>query len=423
MGSLFISLALTVTTQTAPIDAQRASAYFKEFESLSSLEGGKLWGKPFYGALLFVDPATKTVVANQADAGHVLTQQGDVFVGKLPDDTSIANTTFKWSGTEWAMVMWPAPQSYTDRMLMMVHESFHRLQPSLGFNVQEEPCGHLEGLQGRYWMQLEWRALAKALRTPDASRDGFIRDALLFRKMRYQDSPDAERKEEELERLEGMAEYSGVKLRGTSDAESRDYQAKRLEEAVLHTPNMTRGFAYMTGPAYGLLLDEAGANWRADATKPVNFMDRLAQAAHIDLSDGKAEVEAKKYDAGPVMQAEQAREAEFKKLSAAYEKLLVSGPVLELPMVGWHVSFNPQKVVQLGNHGTVYPVLTLIADWGTLTVDKAALIGPSWSKTFVPLPVKSSDSQLSGDGWKIVLKPGWKTMDGDRKGDLRLVKA
>jgi hypothetical protein len=41
----------------------------------------------------------------------------------------------------------------------------------------------------------------------------------------------------------------------------------------------------------------------------------------------------------------------------------------------------------------------------------------------VPLPLKVEGDQLIGSGWKVILNQGWKVVDGDRKGDKRLVRA
>ena len=40
---------------------------------------------------------------------------------------------------------------------------FHRIQPGLGLTRPEVANPQLDTLQGRYLLQLEWRALAKAL--------------------------------------------------------------------------------------------------------------------------------------------------------------------------------------------------------------------------------------------------------------------
>ena len=69
---------------------------------------------------------------------------------------------------------------------MLAHESFHRIQPLLKLTRPEAGNRHLDTLEGRYLLQLEWRALAMALeaRTPE-DRRAAITDALAFRHERY----------------------------------------------------------------------------------------------------------------------------------------------------------------------------------------------------------------------------------------------
>jgi hypothetical protein len=40
----------------------------------------------------------------------------------------------------------------------------------------------------------------------------------------------------------------------------------------------------------------------------------------------------------------------------------------------------------------------------------------------VGLAADSAESPLTGDGWNLTLKPGWKLAPGERKGSYRLVK-
>jgi hypothetical protein len=40
---------------------------------------------------------------------------------------------------------------------------FHRIQPELGFIAEDGSNEHLDTLEGRVWIQLEWRALRRAV--------------------------------------------------------------------------------------------------------------------------------------------------------------------------------------------------------------------------------------------------------------------
>jgi hypothetical protein len=75
----------------------------------------------------------------------------------------MANTAIDWQGDRWAMVMLPLPEDAYTRRVLLAHESFHRIQPKLGLTSKEVANAHLDTVEGRYLMQLEWRALAAAL--------------------------------------------------------------------------------------------------------------------------------------------------------------------------------------------------------------------------------------------------------------------
>src|SRR5690348_11266371 len=87
-----------------PIDLRLANRYFHEAETLWKQDGGRLWGRPLNGPLLFVDRKTRHVVASQADAEGCLRKEGSLFVGELPATVTVANTTTRWAGVQWIMV-------------------------------------------------------------------------------------------------------------------------------------------------------------------------------------------------------------------------------------------------------------------------------------------------------------------------------
>ena len=66
-----------------------------------------------------------------------------------------------WGGTLGPLfpggLWWPCKEV---QGLLLIHELFHRIQPQLGLLVPDLPSDHLDTLEGRYWMQLEWKALS-----------------------------------------------------------------------------------------------------------------------------------------------------------------------------------------------------------------------------------------------------------------------
>lgn len=426
---LVVLAALSTPPAFAAVDPVRAQAVFQEAARLCGRDGGALWHHSLCGPILLVDWTDNTAVANQADPQGVLKPSGPVFVGTLPPDIVIANTPIEWAGKRWTEMIWPLPDDVAHRHVMVSHELFHRAQIELGMLQRDGGNLHLDTLEGRILLQLEWRALARALTAPDdAARRAAIFDALLFRHERYRLFPDAQAEERALELNEGVAEYTGVRV-GLPTAQERTAYALRDLETFIQIPTFVRSFAYATGPAWGLLLDQADPAWRdrlASAMKGANppGLDQMLQAA-LKLPEPAADsVKARESDYDDTLRPrEQARDQIKQAHVAELKAKLVDGPVLRLPLAGHHASyqFNPTTLEALGNGGVVYPTMTLNAEWGTLSVQQGALLDKAMSVAAVAAAGASAD-HLQGPGWHLALKSGWIVAPGERAGDFVVKK-
>ena len=422
-------LGLAAPPAAAAIDSGRAQALFKEAAQLCGQDGGRLWRHSLCGPILLVDWTDNSAVANRADPGGVLKAAGPVFVGTLPPDVIIANTPIEWQGVRWTELIWPLPDDVAHRHVMLAHELFHRAQIELGMLQRDGGNLHLDSLEGRILLQLEWHALAGALTAPDAAaRTAAISDALLFRHERHRLFPDAPSEERALELNEGVAEYTGVRAGLATSAERTAYALRDLE-AFVQSPTFVRSFAYATGPAWGLLLDQADPAWRAGlaaamkGTSPPS-LDQMLQAALKLPEPAAATVKAREtfYD-DTLRPRELARQQALQAHLGELKARLVDGPVLRLPLAGNHASyqFNPQTLEALGASGVVYPTMKLSADWGTLAVEQGALLDKAMTVAAVTVAGGSPD-HLQGPGWKLTLNKGWPVVPGEREGDFAVAK-
>ena len=413
--------------QEQAIDLTRARKYFQEAEMICRRDNGKLWGRSLCGPVIFFEPRTRTVAANQSDKEGRLAKQGDVFVGRLPDEVNAANTAIAWAGVRWSMIFWwSLTEDKSDRDRLMIHESFHRIQDEIGLPMSNPSNNHLDSLQGRIWLQLEWRALGQALTHQGAARKGAATDALVFRLYRRTLYPEATSEEIALEMNEGLAEYTGVRLSGRTDTELAVFMAGRLERANSR-PTFTRSFAYESGPAYGLLLDESNVNWRQNL-KPADDLGLLLQKAlSLKLPEklqAEAERRAAQYGGAQLRAAEIKRESDRLARVAGYRTRLVYGPVLILPLTNdVNYSFDPNNLLPLDDLGTIYPNVRVIDAWGILDVKGGALMVRENNKParlYIPAPADSNARSLQGDGWTLQLNDGWKLEPAERKGDYLL---
>lgn len=136
---------------------KKYSDVFKDLkEHLIKDSAARLWNHPLYGPMLLVNPKTRITIANEPDNKELLVKEGPVYSGILPDSIITANSGVEWAGKRWAMVKLPLPEDYHARLNLMIHESFHRIQPAIGFiNLPITQNKQLNEKDGRIFLRLE----------------------------------------------------------------------------------------------------------------------------------------------------------------------------------------------------------------------------------------------------------------------------
>ena len=404
------------------IDVAQAKAAFAEAEAVSNKEGGRLWGRKIYGALFFVDPETRAVVANEADPGGVLHASDGVYVGTLPAEVIVSNAPTEWQGKRWTMLMWPTiPPDPIDRRVTFAHELFHRIQPDLGLMAQDSANLQLDTPEGRLWLQLEWRALAAALIEQGPAQTQAIRDALAFRSHRHELFAGSALTEASLEIAEGVPEYTGA-IAGEPDRDSARWRAIGKLSDPDQSITFVRSFAYTSGPPYGLLLDQRLPGWRAHLSARSDLSALLASTLppHAAVS---AEARAPLYGAAAIRVSETDRAQKAEASKARYRARLIEGPTLLLPGGrGFAFSFNPSTLVSLGDANTVYPTFHATAAWGTLDVTDGVLVPTDFKSATVAAPSETQGQHLRGPGWTLDLAAGWSVVPGTRAGSYTVAK-
>ena len=428
---IIVTLLVLVTSaaaQSTSIDTKLAAQYFRQLEETSKRDGGKTWGLSLYGPIILVDPDSRDVVANQSDLENKLESRDGVFVGKLPNEKSPANTAFDWAGVHWTMVVWPVSEFRQARERLLLHECFHRLQVKLGLPARDAVNTHLDSLNGRIWIQMEWRALERALRQTGPARQAAIADALLFRGYRRSLFPGSANNENALELNEGLAEFTGVKL-SSADLQETVMRADLILRQARNNPTFARSFAYISGPAYGALLDLSGRPWRVGLNPSADLGLLLQQRYKISvrISEAAARSALSRYEGDEIVSTETAQERKRVQQVAEARKKFLDGPVLILPLSpDVNYSFNPNNVVGVDANITVYPTLRLVDNFGVLTVSNGAWLerGPSGhlARARVPAPQDLSARPLKGDGWSLELTKGWEVVPGERSGDVTIRK-
>ena len=424
-----LALATCASAQsTTSIDTKLAAQYFRQLKQTSDRDGGKTWGVALYGPLMFVDARSGNVVANQADVEHKLTPQEGVFVGTLPREINPANTAFDWAGVHWTMVLWPVSEFRQARERLLLHECFHRLQEKLGLPARDAVNAHLDTLNGRIWIQMEWRALERALRESGPARKAAIADALLFRAYRRSLFADSAGNENALELNEGLSEYTGVKL-SSADVGETAVRANLILRQARNNPTFARSFAYVSGPAYGVLLDLSGRPWRTGLSPKADLGVLLQQrfGLRVRASDAAARAAVSRYEGEEIITVETQQDERRKQQIAEARKKFFDGPILLLPLsADVSYTFNPNNVIGIDAGNTVYPAMRMVDEWGVLTVTNGAMLERGatgfLTRARVTAPSDVSARPLKGEGWSLELATGWELVPGERSGDLVLRK-
>ncbi|MEZ6092654.1 MAG: hypothetical protein R3C03_00225 [Pirellulaceae bacterium] len=413
--------------QEAPqaIETKEAKVCFALVKQLANEENGNLWGISLDGPLIFVDPSTRFAVANRQDAENVLVEADGVFTGTMPSDVPIANTSCEWSGTNWSMVLWPLPEDPCEKAVLLMHESWHRIQDDLNLESVDATNSHLDSRDGRYWIQLEWRALASAIKSTDVDRIDAIADAIQFRLYRQSLFENAKHNEIQLELHEGLAEFTGFALSGMRKNEQRQLMLAHLEQYPKMLNTYVRSFAYLSGPALGLLIQEFKPGWTKELRPGDDLGQLLADAAGVDSTLESADAirkRAGKYNGDELWNSELTREEERQRKIEFFKETFVDGPVLTLPLGNHRMSFNPSNIVPLEEIGTVYPTLSVAAPWGELNAEQGALIRNDFSSVLLEVTNTDKTPPVSGKGWTLKLNDGWELVPGDRDGDWLIKK-
>lgn len=414
LGCLWVLLTnpLGLAAQDAPIDLEWARSYFNTFAQIGDSAAGGLWGVPLYGPILLVDRRTRFVVANHADSLGLLTESSGIWTGTLPAEQNIANTAVEWSGLRWSMVIWPLPADVYQRQKLVFHELFHRIQPELGLSLGDPTNAHLNTMEGRIWIRLEWRALSASLLRAGAERKEALADALLFRAQRHRLFPMALNEERMLELNEGLAEYTGLRMSGLPQWAIADRAALRLADGD-GSSGFSRSFAYASGPAYGILLDEAEVEWRSTISDSSSLPCMVGEAYGIVLeTEGDPLERALVYDGQRVVQEENHRAEEAAAREAQLIVAFVEGPTITLPVTsGFRYSFDPNQAVPLTDLGTVYETARVTAAWGILTVESGGVLmlrgGGGIQGVRVPVDPDAPDFPSASPGWTLELNDGW----------------
>ena len=410
LKALFLLVLLGgATGADAQVQPQLAQRYFEEATKLCERDAGRLWGVSLCGPMVIFDPTTGTRATSQPEPE-----------GPPPRFSGFADGPVSWGGLRWfAWPLYMLPEKDADvRQQIMLHGLFHRIQPELGFTPSDGFNEHLDTLEGRFWMQLEWRALRRAVESSGSDRAEAIADALAFRRERRRLFPSAADNERRDEIREGLASYTGVAAWANSPADAHRAAASALAGGEW---SFVGQFEAASGPAYGVLLDDLMPEWRRQLRGASDLGDLLASATSRPPTADVAAAAAR-YDGTTLRAAEEARDRAQQVRVAELRRRFVDGPVLTMPAGGSGTSDTRGSVGIPGVGTVLFNNFTLSAQWGRLNADSGVLRAADGRTLVVPVTRPLEGTTLQGDGWIATLNSGWVVRPAARPGSFTIVR-
>jgi len=412
LHTLFLLLPLAgAAAADAQVQPQLAQRYFEEATKLCERDAGRLWGVSLCGPMVIVDQATGTRATSQPEPP-----------GPPPRLSGFADGPVTWGGVRWfSFPLSFLPRNDADtRQQVMLHGLFHRIQPELGLITEDGFNEHLDTLEGRVWMRLEWRALRRAVESNGSGQTEAIADALAFRRERRRRFPGAADNERREEIREGLASYTGIAAWANSPADAHRAAASALAEGEA-SQAFVGNFEGASGPAYGVLLDDLLPGWRRQVRGTSDLGELLGFAINNPPTTDVA-VAAARYDAATLRTAEEVRDRAQQVRVAELRRRFVDGPVLTMPAAGRGTSDTTGSVGIPGAGTVLFRNFTLSAQWGRLNADGGVLRAADGTTLSVPVTGPLDGTTLRGDGWSATLNPGWIVRPAARPGSFTIVR-
>ena len=390
---------------------EKAAPCFENLKKVSDADKGKLWGKTLYGPTMFVDVQTRNLVANQQNKENTFTQKGDLFFGQLPEDIIIANTSISYCGEDWTCVIWDGNRDLLTATHLLIHESLHRIQDEIGLPSCGSSNQHLDETEGELLLKLELGILKDLLQNDSKDLTEGLRDAMTVRKYRQTMFPNGN--ENQFECHEGMAEYTAFKLLpldNDNEAIRKGLVAAAITKGM-DGSGFGNSFAYLTGPAYGLLIDEMIPDWRNGIRSGKTIPDVISTEVAIPDTVENAEIEriSARYNLTEYLNKERSRLEARDKEDAELRDRFSESKWLVIPNDNINFGFNPsERLVAYDTIGVICNTMQLRGSFGTLEVGNGIMRTHNWSSFIIPYSEDHCDAKIS-------LNPGYVIEPVDEK--------
>jgi len=406
----------------ATFSAVEAEIIFKEMAACLEGENSQFWDSPLSTQAILYDARTNRAACSTNPGLGVFEKQGEVWVGNMPTGPDMRRKVVTWVGQSWTIIRWPLPHEPSARKKETIGKLWYLQVKDLGVPMTAQENAHLKTVEGRLWMRLEWRALAAALQSEGLAQRGAIADAMTFRRQRRNMTEVAAYQEQAAELVDGLAHYTGLMLSGETNPKM--WLLDQLDD-MEKASDFSKDFPKWSGPAYGLLLDSLRPKWKKSLTANQDLGSMLEVGMKLIIPPAwyeAANLRAKTYNLQQIRRAELERADFLNRRILEYQKRFLIEPHLEIPLSKLPIKEDYANGVDLDGKGLYLQTLVHRDEWGRLVADDGVCLQLEGSKLTLPLPDEISAEKVQGPNWVLFLEPGWEIVDGQREGDLLLVK-
>jgi len=411
ISSLLILTACRENIQDTYFTPEKAAASFKDIEEACNRDGGKLWGRNLYGPLMFIDRASRKIIANQPDNEGLLKLKDGVYIGLYPRENIITTTTVTFGGTLFGMAPLPVEEDDFRIKSRGIHALFHSFQKATGMDPENFNLIIMDEKEARLWMKLEWKALKKALDSEGEEQILAIRDALIFRGSHRESYPTFAELENRFETYEGLATFTYYLLVSDSPEE---YKTRLFEylDRIYSFQSYARSYGSVHGALYATLLHAKAFDFKAITADTVDLGNIVREVWRIELPDKCRDIAgsiALHYNIEEIYREEDQRLQDIRDWLNNQVSVFTEKPVVLLELESPYFDFEPENVHFLDTLGTLYNKLRVSDNWGKLTVDEGdCLVSNNYKYLRITARgFKTDKNHISGEGWQIILNEGW----------------
>jgi hypothetical protein len=398
--------------------AEKASQYFKSVEDICNRDNGKLWGKNLYGPIMYVDRASRRIIANQPDNEGLLKGKDGIYTGLYPKELLIRNVPVELGGTLFSLAPLPVEEDEYRLKTRAIRSLFHRFQNDEGIVSESYSANNMDEKEARLWIKLEWKALRKALNSEGEVRQLAIRDALIFRGSNRELYQKFANDETRFETYEGLATFTYTLLCTNSPEEFKTRLFENLDR-VYSMQSYARSFGFIHGALYASLLYDHGFDFKTILTDDFDLGKAVKELYKIELPSVCRDVAgslALNYDIDVINKEEEKRLADIRESIHKLISTFTEKPVVFLELESPYFDFEPEDIHPLDTLGTLYNSMRVSDNWGKLTVDKGGCLV---SNNFKYLRItakgyKADKNRITGEGWQLTLNNDWELVAVDQ---------